>query len=42
LEKNGIKEENFDFFGQKMKFFQKMFETSQDFYKTAVKFSKKI
>jgi hypothetical protein len=40
--KNGILEENFDFFGQKMTFFQKIFGASRDFHKSAVKFSKKI
>jgi hypothetical protein len=42
LEKNSIFGEIFDFFGYKMPFFQKILETSQDFHKSAVKFSKQI
>jgi hypothetical protein len=31
-EKNGILEENFDFFDQKMTFFKNIFGTSRDFH----------
>jgi hypothetical protein len=40
LEKYGIFEDNFDFFGLKMPFFQKNFGTSRDFQKYVVKFKK--